>query len=121
MPSDERPRGLTTADKVGLTACAVGVTWSLVAALQAGPTFAAMFADFGGPLPLLTRIFLLPWVPPAIAALPLVATAAAIVFGAGRQARVAAMTFSLVWAIAMPGLYLWAMYQPIFSVAGSIK
>ena len=121
MRNEREPRALRTPDLVSLVACAVGLVWSIAAALQVGPTFARMFADFGGPLPTLTTLFLLPWVPPAVAGLPLVATVAGLVANTGAQARVAAMTFAIVWALAMPGLFLLAMYQPIFSVAGAIK
>jgi uncharacterized BrkB/YihY/UPF0761 family membrane protein len=108
---------------------AVDMVAAVVAALAAialavfpfiAASFARVFRDLGGELPLFTRIVLVPWQP--VLAL---ASAGLIVFGLRsrrplRQRRVAlASAFALAFfgfAANVIGLYL-----PIFALAGSIK
>jgi hypothetical protein len=83
-------------------------------------SFARLFQDMGGPIPLFTRIVLVPWQP-----LVALASAALVAFGVRaprplRQRRVAlACAFAVsffTFTACVVGLYL-----PIFALAGSIK
>lgn len=105
---------IVSAIVAGLAAFALAV-FPFVAA-----SFARIFRDLGGELPLFTRFVLIPWQP-----LLALASAGAIVYGLRgrrplRQRRVAlAAAFALAFftfTACVIGLYL-----PIFALAGSIK
>lgn len=96
---------------------ALGVLWALLATFFVGPNFVKMFADFGTELPLVTRLFIGPWAPLALAI-------AAFVFVVGTM-RVSTKWVPIVVAIVttllQPAIFLIAMYLPIFSIAGKIQ
>lgn len=87
------------------------------------PSFAVMFAEFGGALPAVTRVALSPWAAPALG---LVVASPAVVAlampGAStlalRRAMVVLAFFLGVIALAAA---MYAMYAPIFELAGKIK
>ncbi|WP_437982839.1 hypothetical protein [Sorangium sp. So ce117] len=87
------------------------------------PSFAGMFAEFGGALPAVTRVALSPWAAPAsgllvasLVAAPLALPAASTL--ALRRAMVVLAFFLGVIALAAA---MYAMYAPIFELAGKIK
>ncbi len=97
---------------------------SLVAfPLAVTPAFAAMFRDFGGPLPWLTRLVLRPWLAPALALAP----AGLLALGLGPRAaasigqRRALVVAAFVLGLGAVALCLLALYAPIFALAGAIK
>ena len=101
-----------------LVISAIGVFWALLATFVIGPNFGKMFADFGGELPMLTRLFL-GWA-------PLVLAVISFVFVAGTT-RVSAkwelvpLVTAIVTTLLQPAIFLVAIYLPIFAIAGSIK
>ncbi len=89
----------------------------------AGADWKTLFRDFGslGELPLLTRIFLVPWV----RIVPALLAAASLAMGF-RSRRRQAQRRIWIWGafiIALVGLalYVVAMYLPLFTLAGKIK
>ena len=83
-------------------------------------SFAKVFKDLGGEVPLLTRIVLVPWQP--VVAL---ASAAAIVYGLRGRHPIKKRRMSLAGAFALAfftfsGCVI-ALYLPIFALAGSIR
>ncbi|MBL8910361.1 MAG: hypothetical protein JNM17_06625 [Archangium sp.] len=87
----------------------------------ASRTFAAMFRDFGGTLPLVTRLFLMPVVPLG-AALGAMALA---VEGALRRRSEPAMLARVIIEIVVAGAivigFVVGMYAPIFAISGSVS
>jgi type II secretory pathway component PulF len=83
-----------------------------------GPRFAQLFADFGGELPLFTRLAL-KTATPMIGLLLLGAGTAAAVFRPRERPIILSLTAGagLVGVLALIG----ALYLPIFALAGQIK
>lgn len=84
------------------------------------PTYSGMFRDFGGELPLLTRLFLQPLVPIAVSAGLMLFTGTALLFPR-RAARIALCAVAAFVALLTITLFFVAMYLPIFSLAGNIS
>lgn len=72
VPMDEESRELqvTALDWIGVMVVACAVL-ALFAMPFLTPQFGQMFAEFDNPLPVLTRMVLAPWFPPALSVLPL--------------------------------------------------
>lgn len=106
---------------LGVAALALAVLWG--AQLVIVPHFAAMFADFGGELPAITRAA----IGHVLAVGASVLTVALAALGTGlRLWRRGALGWSaLGLAAALPlvslALLLVAMYAPIFALAGAIR
>jgi hypothetical protein len=107
---------------------AVSLSALVVVALFAFPftvarSFARMFADFGGELPVVTRLALTPWAAPAMALVAASPTAIAVAVPAkgslGLRRGLVVLGFLL--AVAALALAMYAMYAPIFELAGKIK
>jgi hypothetical protein len=107
---------------------AVALSTLLVVALFAFPftvarSFARMFADFGGALPLMTRLALTPWAAPALGLVAASPTAIAVALPAkgslGLRRGLVVIGFLLGVAALAGAMY--AMYAPIFELAGKIK
>jgi uncharacterized BrkB/YihY/UPF0761 family membrane protein len=83
-------------------------------------SFARIFRDIGGELPLFTRIVLVPWQP-----LLALASAALIVFGLRAKKPVSQRRLALAGAFAVAFFTFAAnvigLYLPIFALAGNIK
>jgi hypothetical protein len=86
-----------------------------------GRSFAVVFRDLGGELPLLTRLAISPWFPLSLAAL----VGAGIAVGARTKTNAPLRRGMLVGAWVTGGLALGAclvgLYWPIFAIAGAIK
>ena len=94
-----------------------GVVWALLASFFVAPSFLKMFADFGSELPTITKLFVGPWAPLALAI-------AAVVFVVGTMkvsAKWAPLAVAIVTTLLQPAIFLLAMYLPIFSLAGRIQ
>lgn len=111
----------TPLDLVGLGAAALSMLFSAMGALQLAPTFAAMFDDLGGALPLLTRLFLNPLVPISLGAVPALAVGAAIASRAAPKARAVASLFAVAMVFLLPALFLIAMYLPLFAISAAVR
>lgn len=120
----EAPRAsaIGAIDVVGIIVAALGILAIVAVQVFVVPSFADMFRDFGGPLPSLTRL-LLGWVVVSIAIL-----VTAVLAGIGIALRVtgrgvgtvAIGAAAFVPALTLP-LMLYAMYLPIFEIAGAIE
>lgn len=96
---------------------ALGVGWALLATFFVAPSFVKMFADFGAELPIVTRLFIGPWAPLALAV-------AAFVFVVGTlraPAKWLPLVVAIVTTLLQPAIFLVAMYLPIFSIAGRVQ
>jgi type II secretory pathway component PulF len=102
-----------------LVISALGVPWALAATFVLRPTFAGMFADFGGALPRVTMLALEPWGPLALA----VGSFVVVVLAAASKAAPAwtPVVIALVTLALQIALFLVAMYLPIWSLAGQIR
>ena len=115
------PFSVSVFDTVGLASGAIGLLWSAAAALEVAPTFSAMFADFGGELPAFTSLCLSPWFPFVLGLAPLVVTGSGIVANASRRTRAILMGATIFLTLALPGIFLFGMYLPVFDIGGAIK
>lgn len=111
----------TVFDAVGLTFAAFSLIWSAAAGLVVGPTFAKMFGDFGGPLPTLTTLCLQPWFPVALGSIPSLIVGEGLLRNVAQTGRAIRMGFAIVLTLALPCVFLMAMYLPIFVLADAIK
>lgn len=102
---------------VALAISALGVPWALLATFKLRPTLAAMFADFAAALPSLTMLALQPWAPLALALGCFVAVAAS----SRASPAWAPLVLALTTLALQIGLFLIAMYLPIWSLAGQLR
>jgi hypothetical protein len=85
-------------------------------ALLYAPSFRKMFEDFGGDLPVLTRLVLTPW--PALVAC---AIATATLVGGVALRRRALIVLGFFLALGGLGLCVAGVYLPIVEIAGAVK
>src|SRR4051812_23060203 len=86
---------VTLWDTVGLASSGLAFLSSLVMVTKVQPMYAKLFADFGLPLPLLTRVFLQPWLAIGLAAPPL----ALVLYGIWRGLTDGARAILMVGAV----------------------
>jgi hypothetical protein len=101
----------------------VGVCAVWLVQLAVVPAFAAMFADFGGPLPDLTKAVIAPYAAVASSALTVGLATAGLVLRAvrgGALGRAALVGAALVPVATVP-LEIVALYWPIYALAGEIR
>ena len=112
---------LTALDWIAVCLAAGGTLFCFQFPFFTAPQFALMFRDFGGALPLITRLALTLWFPLAWGTVPLFILGGALsgqrTLGSRRVMIVAAFLFNLLAG----GVCLYAMYAPIFELAGKIK
>lgn len=113
-------RRYTTSDLAGLGAAVLTMLFAAMGALQLAPTFAAMFEDLGGELPLLTRLFLNPLVPIVLGVTPAFAVGGAIALQSEPRVRVGATVFAVAMVFLLPALFLTAMYLPLFRLSSAV-
>jgi hypothetical protein len=113
----------STLDWMGFTVTALALSWLAYFALVARPAFLHMFADLGSgtDLPAVTRLVGRPWFAPAIATLPAGLLVAAALGRGSVGVRRALVVAAFLLVGAEIGFCVWAMYRPIFDLAGSIK
>jgi hypothetical protein len=113
---------LTALDWIGVVVVAIGISWiALLIPFVYGPAFAAMFRDFGGPLPFATRLILLRWPSVILGLIPSGILAASLTGTRTLANRRALIVAAFVGALLMLGLSMWALYAPIFALAGRIQ
>lgn len=100
---------------MGPIIAATGIPWALIATFFIAPSFVKMFADFGAELPALTRFVLAPWGPLSLA---FAVGAAAL---ATMRKPVASIVLAVVGVLFEIGVFFFAMYLPIFSLAGNVR
>jgi hypothetical protein len=116
-----REQALTALDWIAVVMAAAGALALIVGGLALGPMFQAMYGDFGSPeaLATVTQLALRPWAAAVLATPTLLMLALAKVADSLPRRRmliVGAFVASLFgW-----GAYLWALYLPIFELAGAV-
>ena len=121
MEAEAKRARLTVLDWIGAVVASSGVLFCLQFPMAA-PAFKKMFAEFGGPLPVITQLGLTWWFPVTLGLIPLSVLFVALLrpnttIGRRRALIVAAFGFSFVSS----GVCVFAMYAPIFAIAGAIK
>ena len=112
--------GFTVLDWIGAVLALGGTLFCWQLPFLTAPAYARMFEDFGGALPLLTRLVLSTWFPLALGLLPLVPLAAG---AAGRMrlgVRRALVVGAFVLSLAVSGACLVALELPLFRLAGAV-
>lgn len=121
METATGPGDLTALDWIAAVLTALGGLFCASFPFLAAPAFAEMFADFGGPLPAITRLGLTLWFPLVLAAIPFTVLAVALLRRVTLGRRRALIVASFVLTVAASGLCLYSMYAPIFALAGTIR
>ncbi len=116
-----RAEGFHVLDWIGFVVSALCTVWMAYFALVARPAFQAMFADFGGQLPALTRFVLRPYVPPLLDVVPAGLLVAAVASRAPLDVRRYLVVGAFVIVTVVTALCVAAMYLPIWQVAGQIR
>jgi len=116
-----RGRTITGFDIVGFSVAGLCLLASLVATIFAVPVFESMLKDLDGSLPALTKLFLLPWITPALALLAPIAISIGIAMNRSRQIRAVLMIATIVYSLALPAAFLIAMYLPVFNLAANLE
>ena len=118
----DRPTPLSALDWIAASLALLLDVALVLFALVHAPSFRGMFADFGGELPLLTRLVLTPW--PALvicaAATALVLTGVALTRSAMGLRRGLIVLGFLVALIGL-GVCVVGVYLPIVEVAGAVR
>ncbi len=99
----------------------MGATFCFRFALVVGPSFQKMFEDFGGEIPALTRLALMPWFPLLLGLIPASMVALALSGKPSLGVRRGLLVGAMVLSLSASGLCLCALYLPIFEIAGAIK
>ncbi len=115
----------TALDWIGVSLSALMVLSLLAFPFTIAPSFAAMFAEFGSALPAVTRAALTPWAVPSlglVAASPTAIAVAAPALGVGPLGvRRSLVVIGFLLGLGVFAAALYAMYAPIFELAGTIK
>ncbi len=120
---DRQPAGeLTALDWIAVVLSGLLALSLVTLPLAVAPAFAAMFRDFGGPLPAVTRLVLQPWLAPALSLAPVGLLAAALSrpHASLRERRVLIVA-AFVLGLGAGAFCLCSLYAPIFALAGAIK
>ncbi len=112
---------VTGTDWVGIGAAVLGLLWWSLVAIKIQPAFTRMLADLGGPLPLLTRWCLQPWVPLVGGALPMVPVVEAIVRRLNATQRLMRMGVTLGLVVGLPLVFLGSLYLPVAALAAAVR
>jgi hypothetical protein len=112
---------LTALDWIGAAVASLGSVFCLQFPFLAAPWFKKMFADLGGELPGITHLGLTLWFPLILGFLPALALALAGAPRATLGIRRALILGAFFMSILSSGVCLYAMYAPIFALAGAIK
>jgi hypothetical protein len=118
-----RTHAFSALDWLGLIAAALVVAAvGLYLPLIVRPRFVAMFADFGGPLPLVTRLVVRPWFLPLVATVPAALLVVAVVRRASRPSvRRGLVVAAFALALVQGAFSVWALYAPIFALADAVR
>src|SRR5262245_54129647 len=119
------PPAFTALDWIAVVLAALVVLVLFAFPFTIAPSFAQMFAEFGGTLPAVTRAALTPWAVPSlglVAASPTAIAVAAPALGLesiGLRRSLVVIGFLLGLAVLAAAMY--ALYAPMFELAGKIK
>lgn len=118
--TNSAPRPLHPLEWIAL-GLATLVMLAILATTLAIPSYVSMYADFGTELPVATRVAAQRWVPSALASIPMIAMSAGLIVRRSILARRLLIGVALASAALAFAALWWALYLPIFSVAGAIS
>ncbi len=114
-------RELSAIDWVLFGLVALPELFDMVFPILIGPVYGKMFADFGGVLPVLTRLALTKWFPFVVGMPAFLPLALALDSTRALGERRALLLVGLVVALAGSGTLVFAMYSHIFQLAEYVK
>ena len=111
---------LTGIDWFRLVIASLGVMFCCQFALI-GPRFQKQLADFGGEIPAITQLVLMPWFPLLLGLIPALMLALALAGKPSLGVRRRLIVGALFLSLSASGLCLYGIYSPIFGILGAIK
>jgi hypothetical protein len=105
--------------RVGLTS--LGVVFCFHVAFSMGPRLQQPLEDFGSEIPALTRLVLMPWFPLLLGLIPSFVVALALVGKTSLGLRRALIAGAFFFSISASIFCLYALYSPVFALAGTIR
>jgi hypothetical protein len=111
---------LTAGDMIGAIIVAGTITFLFSFSFSFRPEFEKMFRDFGEALPAFTEIVLSPWCSPMLALSSAAVLALGLAPGTLRRRRRLLVGAFVIAALEL-ALMVWALYLPIFVIAGQIE
>jgi type II secretory pathway component PulF len=115
-------KDLTALDWIGVVVVGIGILWiAVLIPFVYVPTFAAMYADFGGMLPAGTRILFARWPSVILGLIPVGIVVASLTGTRTVQNRRALIVAAFVVALLILGASVTALYLPVFQLAGNIQ
>jgi hypothetical protein len=121
VESKDQPGELTALDWIGAVVASLGGLFCFQFPFLVGRSFKQMFAELGGPLPTITQLGLTVWFPIVLGMIPMSVLALALFRKAPLGARRALIVGAFILSLVSSGLCLYAVYAPIFEIAGAIK
>jgi hypothetical protein len=112
---------LTELDWLSAAIASLGTMFCCLFALYIGPRFQKLFADFGGELPALTQLALMPWFPLLLGLIPALMIALSLAGKTSLGVRRGLIVGALFLSLSASGLCLYGIYSPIFAIAEFIK
>lgn len=112
---------LTLFDGVSLGFAGLGVIWALALVFVVQPDYVKLFNDFGSALPFPTELALKPALAICTAAIISLIAISGVLLDLPRDARGIAMGVVILLTISAAAFFLYAMYLPIYHLAGAIK
>lgn len=116
-PQPPRVSGL---DVAAMVACLPSVALAALTVVKLHRLYGQMFQDFGGPLPLVTRIWLQPAVPFLFALIGPLLVAGNVALDTRPRVRAAALAAVVVVTLLHGALFVAATYLPILGLASDV-
>lgn len=99
----------------------LGVMFCFHVAFFIGPRFQKPLEDFGGEIPALTRLALMPWFPLLLGLIPSFMVVLALAWKTSLGVRRALIAGALFLSLSASGLCLYALFSPLFAIAEALK
>ena len=116
--SDARPLvELTVVDGIGVILTGLEALFCLTFPVTLAPRFAAAISDFGGELPLITRLGFSGWFPIALGIVPIVLLVYGVRPKSAIRSRRRMIGLAFLTAFAGATVCLWSVYGPILDDA----
>jgi hypothetical protein len=112
---------MTALDWIGAVVASFGALFCFQFPFFSAPAFGKMFQDFGGALPAITQLGLTVWFPLLLGIVPASLLGLALAGPFSLAARRGLIVGAFLLSIVVGGVCLYAMYAPIWALAGAIK
>jgi len=116
-----RDQSLTALDGIAVGLVGLLALFLLSFPWVVGNSFEQMFAEFGSVPPRFTQLALKPWFAGSLGVVTACGAAAGFVPGIPLRTRRRVIVWSFFFGCAAIALCMFAMYEPIFDLAGKIK